>query len=222
MWTCRRPMTCRSCIASSMAAWVLGGVRLISSARIMLANSGPGQKLVFAGAGLQIFLNHFRAGDVAGHQVGRELDALERQMQCLGQRTDQQRLGQAGHAFEQRMAAGEDRHQHLLDHFVLADDHLGQLVANAVVGLFAPLHGGDVVGRNRGCGGGHRLGLPERGCRLVSLISFQCSRSNASNDLRKRAAPGGAIWPAWLREASGGSFANQGSSFDRRLLASES
>ena len=34
-------MTCRSCIASSSAAWVLGGVRLISSARIMLAKIGP-------------------------------------------------------------------------------------------------------------------------------------------------------------------------------------
>ena len=34
-------VTCRSCIASSSAACVLGGVRLISSARIMLAKIGP-------------------------------------------------------------------------------------------------------------------------------------------------------------------------------------
>jgi hypothetical protein len=38
-------LTCRSCIASSIAAWVLGGVRLISSASSMLANSGPGRNL---------------------------------------------------------------------------------------------------------------------------------------------------------------------------------
>ena len=40
----RPTVTCRSCIASSRAACVLGGVRLISSARITLANSGPSRK----------------------------------------------------------------------------------------------------------------------------------------------------------------------------------
>ena len=34
-------VTCRSCIACSRAAWVLGGVRLISSASSMLAKIGP-------------------------------------------------------------------------------------------------------------------------------------------------------------------------------------
>ena len=129
-----------------MAACVLGGVRLISSARIRLANSGPGRNLYCRAAGLQVLLDDLGAGDVAGHQVGRELDALERQVQRLGQRADQQRLGQARHAFQQGVAAGEDGDQHLLDHFVLADDDLGQLVADAVVGLLAVLHGGDVVG----------------------------------------------------------------------------
>jgi len=37
-------VTCRSCIASNSAAWVFGGVRLISSARITLLNSGPSRK----------------------------------------------------------------------------------------------------------------------------------------------------------------------------------
>ena len=128
-----------------MAACVLGGVRLISSARIMLANSGPGRNLYARSPVCRFFLNDFGAGDVAGHQVGRELNALERQVQRLGQRADEQRLGQAGHAFEQRVAAGEDGDQHLLDHFVLADDDFGQLVADAVIGLLTPLHGGDVV-----------------------------------------------------------------------------
>ncbi len=32
---------CRSCIASSSAAWVFGGVRLISSASSSPVNSGP-------------------------------------------------------------------------------------------------------------------------------------------------------------------------------------
>ncbi len=34
-------VTCRSCIASSSADWVLGGVRLISSASSSPVNSGP-------------------------------------------------------------------------------------------------------------------------------------------------------------------------------------
>jgi hypothetical protein len=33
--------TCFSCMASSSAAWVFGGVRLISSASSMLVNTGP-------------------------------------------------------------------------------------------------------------------------------------------------------------------------------------
>jgi hypothetical protein len=44
-------VTCRSSIASSSAAWVFGGVRLISSASRMLVNTGPGRNsnsLVFA------------------------------------------------------------------------------------------------------------------------------------------------------------------------------
>ena len=34
-------VTCRSCIDSNSAAWVLGGARLISSASRMFVNSGP-------------------------------------------------------------------------------------------------------------------------------------------------------------------------------------
>ena len=86
-----------------------------------------------------------RAGHVAGHQVGRELDPLEGQVRGLGQRADQQGLGQPGHAFQQGVAAGEDGHQHLLDHLVLADDHLGQFLPDLVVRLLAPLDGGKVV-----------------------------------------------------------------------------
>ena len=36
-------VTCRSCIASSRAAWVLGGDRLISSPSSRLVNTGPGR-----------------------------------------------------------------------------------------------------------------------------------------------------------------------------------
>ena len=47
------------------------------------------------------------ADDVGRHQVRRELDARERQLEPLGQRLDQERLAETGHAFEQHVAAGE-------------------------------------------------------------------------------------------------------------------
>ena len=94
-------VTWRSCMASSRAAWVLGGVRLISSARMTLANSGPCRNLNMPLAGGLVFLQHLGAGDVGRHQVGRELDAAEAQVERIGQRADHQRLGQAGHADQQ-------------------------------------------------------------------------------------------------------------------------
>ena len=36
-------LTCFSCMASSSAAWVFGGVRLISSASSRLVKTGPGR-----------------------------------------------------------------------------------------------------------------------------------------------------------------------------------
>ena len=71
----------------------------------------PGQELEGPLPGDRIVLNDFRAGDVGRHEVGRELDALERQVERLGQRAHHQGLGQARNADEQGMAAAEDRHQ---------------------------------------------------------------------------------------------------------------
>ena len=83
-----------------------------------------------AAARAAVFLDHLGAGDVGGHQVGRELDAAELQREGLGQRADQQRLGQARHADQQAVAAGEHRHQQFLDHLLLADDHPAKLLGD--------------------------------------------------------------------------------------------
>ena len=73
-------------------------------------------------------LNHdVRADEVGRHQVGRELDAAKIQMQCVGQRADDQRLAEAGNAFEQHVPAGEQRDQHVVENLDLADDDLGDL-----------------------------------------------------------------------------------------------
>ena len=68
------------------------------------------------------------AGDVGRHQVRRELDALEADVQDLADRADHERLGQARHADQQAMAAGEDGRQDLLDDLRLADDDAAELL----------------------------------------------------------------------------------------------
>ena len=69
-----------------------------------------------------------RADHVGGQQVRRELDALEGRVDRLGERADGQRLGEAGHALEEDVAAGQQADQQALDHRVLPDDALAQLL----------------------------------------------------------------------------------------------
>ena len=73
------------------------------------------------------------AGDVRRHQVGRELNALERDVEDLGDRADHERLGQPGHADEQTMAAGEDRREDLFDDVILADDDFVQFLPHQLL-----------------------------------------------------------------------------------------
>ncbi len=90
------------------------------------------------------FLHHFGAGDVGRHQVGRELDALASRPITVPKRLDQLGLGQAGHADQQAMAARQQRHQRLLDHFVLTEDDLAHAGADAREqggGRFQPFDG---------------------------------------------------------------------------------
>ena len=65
--------------------------------------------------------------------------------QGVGQRANHQRLGQARHADQQAMPAGEHRHQQLLDHLLLADDDLGQLGGDLLIRLVQAVHGLQVV-----------------------------------------------------------------------------
>ncbi len=63
----------------------------------------------------------------------------------VGQRADQQRLGQARHAHQQAVPAGEHGHQQFLDHLLLADDHPAKLLGDQSVGLVQFRNGLDVV-----------------------------------------------------------------------------
>ena len=62
----------------------------------------------------------FGAGDVGRHQVGRELDAAELEVERLGERAHQHGLAQAGHALEQGVAAGDEADQHVAHDLGLA------------------------------------------------------------------------------------------------------
>ena len=70
-----------------------------------------------------------RARDVGGQQVGRELDAMERGMDGRGQGADAHGLGQAGHAFEQHVAIGQQPDQQPVHQLLLADDDPANLRA---------------------------------------------------------------------------------------------
>jgi hypothetical protein len=96
-----------------------------------------------------VFLEHVGADDVGRHQVGGELDAAEGEVEALGQRADEERLGKARHALEQTVATAEQADQQLLDHLALADDHPRQLGEDAIVRLVQAVDGGRVEGRLR-------------------------------------------------------------------------
>ena len=82
----------------------------------------------------RVFLHEVGAGDVRRHQVGRELDARELQLEHLRHGVNQQRLGQSRRADDQAVAADEQRVQHLLDDVFLSDDDLAQLAENLLAG----------------------------------------------------------------------------------------
>ena len=63
---------------------------------------------------LPVFIQNFRAYDIGRHQVGRELDAAEGEVEGVGQGVDEQGLGQPGHAHKQAVAPREDRDQQSL------------------------------------------------------------------------------------------------------------
>ena len=125
-WILPPTVTECSCIASSMADWVLGVARLISSASTICEKIGPGLKLEDPAAVGQLH-DDVGADDVGGHQVGGELDAVEVEVDRLGQGAHQQRLAQPGNAFEQGMTADEQAGQDSVDDLVVADDDLADL-----------------------------------------------------------------------------------------------
>ena len=71
----------------------------------------------------------------AGIRSGVNWIRLNDRSRICATRLDQQRLGQARHAGDQAVPAGEQRHQHLVDDRVLADDDLADLAEDALAAV---------------------------------------------------------------------------------------
>ena len=104
-------MTWRSCIASSSAAWVLGGVRLISSASSNSVKIGPR-----VSEKLEVWkLNRFVPMMSAGIRSGVNWMRPKSSPIACGESVRQERLGRARRAFEQYVPAGEQCDEHQID-----------------------------------------------------------------------------------------------------------
>ena len=95
-----------------------------------------------AAAAAGILVENLGAGDVRRHQVRSELDALELEIEDVGERPDQERLRQPGHAGDEAVASGEQRDQHLIDDVVLPDDDLAQFAQDAIASFSDALDAG--------------------------------------------------------------------------------
>ena len=78
-------------------------------------------------AALLVLVEDRRAGDVRRHQVGRELDALEADVENLAIDDTMSVLARPGTPTSRAVAAREDGGQDLFDDFGLADDDAAQL-----------------------------------------------------------------------------------------------
>ena len=81
------------------------------------------------------FHHNVRAHDIGRHQIGRELNAAERNVEHVAKSAHQQRLAQTGNAFEQNVAACKKGHQRAIDDFVMADDDFADFAAQGGIGL---------------------------------------------------------------------------------------
>ena len=72
--------------------------------------------------GRMILLHDLRAGDVAGHEIRRELHAREVEVECLRHRLHEQRLRKTGNTHQERVTAGEDGRDEIVDDIALPDD----------------------------------------------------------------------------------------------------
>ena len=118
-WVTLSMVAWRSSMHSSRLDWVLGEARLISSAEHDVGEDGPGPELELPA----LLVEDADAGDVAGKQVGGELDPGEAAVDGAGERFGEERLAHAGEVLDDDVAAGQQRHDAGADDLFLAQDH---------------------------------------------------------------------------------------------------
>ncbi len=143
------------------------------------------------------------AGDVAGQQVGGELDAGVGALHRLGERPRERRLAGAGHILEQDVTVAQHRREHELDHVALAEDRAltlsaiwpnvcaNQVACSCVMVIAVPSRAGSVRGalRVRARGGGRRRSRPAAGSGRRSRRTSWSRRPGPSPARSSRPAP---------------------------------
>ena len=114
----------------------MGDVRLISVRQHDLAHHQA--LLVFQLAGFEI--HHGKACDVAGRDVWRELNALERTIQRTRQRAGQRGFAHAGHVFDQHVPFAQDGVEHQFNGGFLADHNLADVAGERLCDALRSLH----------------------------------------------------------------------------------
>ncbi len=80
------------------------------------------------------FLDDLCAGNVARHQVWRELDAAELQVEHLGKSSNKESLGEAGDPHEQAVPAREQGNEQMLNDRLLSNDGLADFRDEGLIG----------------------------------------------------------------------------------------
>lgn len=75
------------------------------------------------------FHHDIGADHIGGHEIGGELDALEFEVERVGEGTDEEGFAEARHAFEEDVSPRDERGERAVDDLVLADDHLADFAS---------------------------------------------------------------------------------------------
>jgi hypothetical protein len=154
-----------------------------------------------------IFLDHLRADDVRGHQIGGELNTVEFEVDGFSELLDDEGLCQAWDASEQAVPSREEGDQDFADDALLADDDFGELALEPSRGVGHTIEGcrGVAAVRDVKAALGH--------CGILESTTALCrrcrdrSRAGADALSRRHDARGSsrpipasiASWPSWRR-----------------------
>ncbi len=104
-----------------------GGLRLGWRPVDLVGQDDVGEERTLVELEPPLVIQNLGADDVAGHQVWRELNAVEAQAQGLCDGVDEQGLRQSGDPDQQTVSTAEDGGEHLLYHLFLTHDDLADL-----------------------------------------------------------------------------------------------